>query len=52
MIVLGIILLIVGFVLGIHILWTVGIVLACVGAALALVGHVGHREIAGRRHWW
>ncbi|HEX4221059.1 MAG TPA: hypothetical protein VHZ97_01715 [Pseudonocardiaceae bacterium] len=51
MIVLGVILLIVGFLLGIPILWTIGIVLAVVGAALAIVGGTG-RRIGGRAHWY
>jgi hypothetical protein len=51
MIVLGVILLIVGFILGIPILWTIGIVLAVVGAALAILGGTG-RRIGGRAHWY
>ena len=47
MIVLGIILLIVGFVAKIAILWTIGIILVVVGAILALLGMAG-REIGGR----
>jgi cell division protein FtsW (lipid II flippase) len=51
MIVLGIVLLIIGFVAGIPILWTLGIILVVVGAILALLGTAG-REIGGRRHWY
>jgi hypothetical protein len=51
MIVLGIILLIVGFVAKIAILWTIGIVLVVIGAILAVLGTAG-REIGGRRHWY
>jgi hypothetical protein len=51
MIALGVILLIIGFVAGIPILWTIGIVLVVIGAALALLGMAG-REVAGRRHWY
>ena len=51
MIVLGIVLLIVGFVAKIPILWTIGIILLVVGAALALLGRAG-REIGGRKHWF
>lgn len=51
MIVLGIILLIIGFIAKIAILWTIGIILLVIGAVLALVG-VGGREIGGRRHWY
>lgn len=51
MIVLGIILLVLGFLLGIQILWTIGIILIVVGAILALLGAVG-RPIMGRRNYW
>jgi uncharacterized membrane protein HdeD (DUF308 family) len=51
MIVLGIILLIIGFVTGISILWTLGIILLVIGVILALVGAAG-REVGGRRHWY
>ncbi len=51
MIVLGVILLIVGFLLGIPVLWTIGIVLAVVGAVLAILGGTG-RRIGGRAHWY
>jgi hypothetical protein len=51
MIILGIILLIAGFLLKISILWTIGIVLIVVGVALALLGSTG-RAIGGRRHYY
>jgi hypothetical protein len=51
MIILGIILLIIGFIAKIPILWTIGIVLVVIGAILALLGVAG-REIGGRRHWY
>ncbi|MFB7115668.1 DUF6131 family protein [Streptomyces sp. NPDC056291] len=51
MIILGIILLVVGFVTGIAILWTIGIILAVIGAILWVLGAMGH-AIAGRRHYW
>jgi hypothetical protein len=51
MIVLGVILLIVGFLADISILWTIGIVLVVVGAVLALVGRTG-RMVGGRAHWY
>jgi hypothetical protein len=50
-ILLGIILLIIGFVAHISILWTIGIVLLVIGAVLALLGMAG-REVGGRRHWF
>jgi hypothetical protein len=51
MIVLGAILLILGFVLNIQILWTIGIILLVVGAVLWLLGSVG-RPVGGRRYWY
>ena len=51
MIILGIILLIVGFIAKISILWTIGIILIVVGAILALVGSTG-RAVGGRRHYY
>jgi len=50
-IVLGIILLIIGFVTGIAIVWTVGIIVLIVGAILALLGMAGH-AVGGRRHYF
>jgi Family of unknown function (DUF6131) len=51
MIILGIILLIAGFLLKISILWTIGIILLVVGVVLALLGSTG-RAIGGRRHYF
>lgn len=51
MIILGIVLLIVGFLLKLAIVWTIGIVVLAVGLILALLGAVG-REVGGRRHYW
>jgi hypothetical protein len=51
MIVLGILLLIVGFVAKIAILWTIGIVLLVVGLVLVVLGSMG-RAVGGRRHYY
>lgn len=51
MIVLGVILLIIGFVTGITILWTIGIIVLVIGLVLALAGAVGH-AVGGRRHYY
>lgn len=51
MIVLGVVLLIAGFLLKISILWTIGIILVVVGVILAVLGATGH-AIAGRRHFY
>ena len=46
MIVIGIILLVLGFIFGIPILWTLGIIAVVVGAILALLGALG-RPVRG-----
>jgi hypothetical protein len=51
MIVLGIVLLVLGFLLGVPILWTIGIILVVVGAILMLLGSSG-RAVGGRKHYW
>jgi hypothetical protein len=51
MIILGIILLVIGFVAKIAILQTLGIILLVVGAVLMLMGSTG-RAVGGRRHYY
>ncbi|GHJ45626.1 hypothetical protein Cs7R123_29680 [Catellatospora sp. TT07R-123] len=51
MIVLGLILLLLGYFLHISLLWTIGIILLIVGAVLWIAGSVG-RPVGGRRHYW
>ncbi|MBO1413462.1 DUF6131 family protein [Streptomyces sp. FH025] len=51
MIILAIILLVVGFVTGISILWSIGIVLLVIGVILWILGSLGH-AVGGRRHYW
>ncbi len=51
MIILGIILLIIGFVAKIAIVWTIGIVVLVLGLIAVLLGTLGH-AIGGRRHYW
>lgn len=51
MIILGIILLIVGWALTIPVLWTIGIILVLIGVALWVMGSVGH-AVGGRRHYF
>lgn len=51
MIVLGIILLILGAVLHVSILYTIGIILIVIGAVLFLLGAIG-RPIGGRKYWY
>ena len=51
MIIVGLVLMLIGFLTGIPILWTLGIVVAVVGLALLLLGAAG-REVGGRRHYY
>jgi hypothetical protein len=51
MIVLGVILLIIGFLAAIPILWTIGIILVVIGLVLELLGMAGH-AVGGRRHYY
>jgi hypothetical protein len=48
---LGILLLILGAIIDIPILWSIGIVLVVVGAILWILGALG-RAVGGRRHYW
>jgi hypothetical protein len=50
-IILGIVLLIIGFLAHLSILWIIGIILIVIGVILALLGTTG-RAIGGRRHWY
>lgn len=51
MIILGLVLLILGAVLAVPLLWTIGIILVIVGAALWILGSMG-RAVGGRSHYW
>ena len=51
MIILGVILLIIGFITGISIVWTIGIIAVVVGLILAVLGMAGH-AVGGRRHYF
>jgi hypothetical protein len=51
MIAVGLILLLIGFLLGVPVLWTLGIVVLIVGGVLALLGVAG-RPVGGRAHYW
>jgi hypothetical protein len=50
-IILGLILLVIGFVAKIAILWTLGIIVLVIGAILMILGSVGH-AVGGRRHYF
>jgi hypothetical protein len=51
MIVLGIVLLIIGFIAHVAILWSLGIIVLVIGAILAVLGTMG-RAVGGRRHYY
>jgi hypothetical protein len=51
MILLGVICLILGLVLGVGILWTIGLILIAVGIILAVLGSMD-RAVGPRRHYW
>jgi hypothetical protein len=51
MIVLGIILLLIGFLANISILWTIGVILLVIGLVLMVLGRLGH-AVGGRRHYF
>ena len=50
MILLGVVLLLIGFIAKISILWVIGVVLVIVGLILLLLGSMG-RAVGGRRHY-
>jgi len=51
MIILGLILLVLGFLLNISVLWTIGIILVVIGVILWILGATG-RAVGGRRYWY
>ncbi|MET8574095.1 MULTISPECIES: DUF6131 family protein [unclassified Streptomyces] len=51
MILLGIILLVIGALVDLSILWTIGIILLVVGVALWIAGALGH-AVGGRKHYF
>jgi hypothetical protein len=51
MIILGLILLIIGWLAGISILTTLGIILLVIGVVLWILGSTG-RPVGGRKYWW
>jgi Family of unknown function (DUF6131) len=51
MIILGLILLLIGFLAKIAIVWTIGIAVLIVGLVFLLLGAIG-RGVGGRRHYW
>lgn len=48
---MGVLLLVLGLVLAVHLLFVLGVVLLVVGLVLAVAGRAGH-EVGGRRNWY
>lgn len=51
MIILGVVLALLGALLDVPLLWTIGIIVALVGIVLWILGYAG-RGYRGRRHYW
>jgi hypothetical protein len=51
LIILGVVLLIIGFLTKIAIIWVLGIIAVVIGAILAILGAAG-RAVGGRRHYY
>ena len=52
MILLGLPLLLIGFIANVALLWTLGIIALVVGVALMILGGVGHAVGGRRRYFW
>jgi len=50
-VVFGLVLMIIGFVLGIPVLWSIGVLLLLIGLVLWILGSIGH-AVGGRRHYY
>jgi hypothetical protein len=50
-IIFGLILLLIGFIAGIPIVWTIGVIVLVIGLALWILGSMGH-AMGGRRHYY
>ena len=51
MVAFGLILLIIGFVLAVKILWSIGMILLLIGLAFWVLGALGH-AVGGRKHYF
>lgn len=51
MIIIGAILMLIGFLASIPILWTLGLIVLIVGLVLMVLGSLGH-AVGGRRHYF
>ncbi|HEY1825554.1 MAG TPA: DUF6131 family protein [Acidimicrobiales bacterium] len=51
MITVGIVLMLIGFLLGIPVLWSLGVIVLVIGLVLWILGSIGH-AVGGRRHYY
>lgn len=51
MVTLGLVLLIIGFLAGIPVLWSIGMLLLIIGLVLWILGSMG-RAVGGRKHYY
>ncbi len=51
MVIIGVALLLIGFLMHIHVLWVIGIAALVIGLVLYALGYAG-RPIGGRRGWY
>ena len=51
MIILGIVLLVIGFLTGIPIVWSIGVIVLVIGLVFWILGALGH-AVGGRRHYF
>ena len=49
--VFGIICLLLGLILGVSILWTIGVIFVVIGGVLWIAGAMGH-QVGGRKHYY
>lgn len=53
MIILGVVLALLGYFLGVQLLWILGVILLVIGVVLLLLATVGGRtSVGGRRYWY
>jgi hypothetical protein len=51
MILFGVVLMIIGLLLGVPVLWSLGVIVLVIGLVLWILGAVGH-AVGGRRHYY
>jgi hypothetical protein len=49
MVILGIVLLVIGFITGVPLIWSIGVILLLIGLVFMVLGALGH-AVGGRRH--